>query len=153
MRCYLLTNISRKPLIVLNRMLASALTSTTSVPGSIVVEEADLSDYDIVAYLRRGSIQLEELSEKGHKVEQASVEDAIEVRTEPEEVSIPEDVIDVDAEVTESSNEPTAEMYNKEDLKGLTSLELRSILSSLGVSSNARKKSKLIEKILEAQDV
>jgi len=153
MRCYLLTNISRKPLIVLDRMLASASTSITSIPGSIVVEEADLSDYDIVVYLRRGSIQLEELSVKGHKVDQVLVEDTIEVLAVPEEVSISEDVIDVNEEVIVDSTEPTAELYKEEGLKGLTSSELRSILSSFGASSNARKKSKLIEKILEAQDV
>lgn len=158
MRRYLLTNISRKPLMVFDRMLASTLTSITNTPGSMVIEEKDLSDYDVVVYLKRDSIKLEELDHKGNiKVVQDSVEPELTELVEDsqeviEEAEILEEEVQLE-EAEDTTSEPAAEMYTEDSLAGLTSSELRSILSSFGVSSNARKKSKLIEKILEAQDV
>lgn len=145
---YLLTNISRKPLIVLSTTLASSLTSTTNAPGTLVVEEKELSDYSIRTYLKRGSISLNKLDSKGRIISE-------DIKEEPEPLTTKEvvEVMETVAEDVQSSLEPTAEIYSEEDLSLLSTSELKSILSSLGVSSNSRKKSTLIKKVMEAQNV
>ena len=150
---YLLTNISRKPLMVFDQMLASTLTSITNTPGTMVIGEEDLSNYDVVVYLRRGSIKLDELDRKGNVIVKQEIKEVSEdVQPQPEQEVVPEEPPVVLEEV-EDDTEPKADMYTQEDLKDLSSSELRSILSSLGGSSNARKKSVLIKKIMEAQNV
>jgi len=152
---YLLTNISRKPLIVLDRTLASSLTATDGLPGSVVVSEADLSDYSIMAYLSRGHIKKELLDKKGRVVIEKIVVEEVE-ETQVVEEPVVETVVETAPEpevVEDTSSEPTADMYLKEDLEKLSSSELRAILSSFGESTRSKKKTVLIKKIMEAQDV
>ena len=165
MRRYLLTNISRKPLMIFDQMLASSLSSITNTPGTMVIEHKDLSNYDIVVYLRRNHILIQEMDFKGRIIvekedlveeikEEAPVEKVVDEVPVLEEAEVLEEIEVSEEDGTEDTHsEPKPEMYTEDSLAGLTSSELRSILSSFGVSSNARKKSKLIEKILEAQDV
>ena len=61
MSYYILKNISRVPIQVLGCTLASEFSSIKGVAGTIIISEGDLSDYNVSAYLKRGSASIEKV--------------------------------------------------------------------------------------------
>ena len=146
---YLLKNISRKPLKVLNTPLASAMSSIKGIPGTLIITDSDLSDYSVQVFLERGHISLEPLD----AVVKAAPEVVPEVVEEVAEIIEIEEVEPVEeAPAEDTLSEPAPSVYSAEELKQLSYSELKSVLGSFGKSSNSKKKVTLIKKILEAQD-
>ena len=108
---------------MLNTPLASAFSSIKGIPGTLIITDADLDDYDVKVYLKRGHISLDPLdvvvAPAAEEVEEV-VEEVVEVAQEVEEIEEVEEVIEENSLAEDTTSEPVPSVYSKEELQALS---------------------------------
>ena len=142
---YVIKNNSRRPVFVLGQTLSSALSSGNKA-GKMSLSEEQFLDYSVQKLLQRGVIVLHKAPKKEEAVviepspvESISVEPEV-VVFEPE--SIPEEVVVETKEVIE-------DIHTKDSLNLLSYSELKVMAKDLDLKISGRKKSTIVNKLLE----